>query len=179
MEYRLALNRPPEQQQQQPRTTSTNNDGTTEGNDATGHSRQQASHVATVRGAGAAVLVMIIVYTGSALGVAIPTQNMDRRAESIIVGVGRILSAFLFGVFSVEIPKWMGVTYSSQRDTYNKRVIDLSTISNKELSFRVCWSMLGHFFVVYCILLLYFCNPGVWTIPLSTASKSLRKRRCT
>jgi hypothetical protein len=123
-------------------------------------------------GAGAAVLIILFVYTGSALGIALPTQNMDRRADAIVVGLGRILSAFLFAVFSTEIPRWMGVTYSSQRGNYYKNHISNNTaISVKELSFRVCWSILGHFFVMYIILCLYFCNPDAWTIQLSTASE--------
>jgi len=103
------------------------------------------------------------------MGVALPTRHMDRRADAIVVGLGRILSAFLFAVFSVEIPKWLGVTYSSQRGNYYKHQVNRETTTIKELSFRVCWGILGHFFVVYCILLLYFCNPDARKIPISTA----------
>ncbi|KAL3920448.1 MAG: hypothetical protein SGILL_003259 [Bacillariaceae sp.] len=119
---------------------------------------------ALVRGSASAVLILILVYVGSAVAVALPTREMDRRADAIVVGLGRIFSAFLFAVFSIEIPKWMGVMYSSQRGNYYKQQVS----SMKELSFRVCWGLLGHFFVMYCIMLLYFTKPDRWTIQLST-----------
>jgi hypothetical protein len=126
------------------------------------------ANMALLRGAAAALLILVVVYTASAIGIALPTHNMDRRADAIVVGFGRILSAFLFAVFSVEIPKWLGVTYSSQRGNYYKQQVS-STTKLKELSFRVCWSILGHFFVMYGIMLLYFTNPTRWSILLSTA----------
>jgi multidrug transporter EmrE-like cation transporter len=129
---------------------------------------QDDANIALLQGAAAAILILIVVYTVSAIGVAIPTQNMDRRADAIVVGMGRILSAFLFAYFSVEIPKWLGATYSSQRANYYKQQVS-HTHGLKELSFRVCWSILGHFFMVYSIVLLYFTKPTRWSIQISTA----------
>jgi hypothetical protein len=125
---------------------------------------------ALLRGAAAAFLILVVIYTASAIGIALPTENIDRRADAIVIGFGRILSAVLFAIFSVEVPQWLGVTYSSQRGNYYKQQVSPSTTTSslKELSFRVCWSILGHFFVMYCIMLLHFTSPTRWSIPLST-----------
>ncbi|KAG7373343.1 hypothetical protein IV203_034067 [Nitzschia inconspicua] len=152
-----------------------NNDDNEDDNSCNDHRHNNRNSVpedeannALLQGAATALLILIVVYSGSAIGVAILTRNMDRRADAIVVGLGRILSAFLFAVFSVEIPKWLGVTYSSQRSNYYKQLVSHTT-GKDELASRVCWSILGHFFVVYSIMLLYFSKPSTWSIPISTA----------
>jgi hypothetical protein len=137
--------------------------------------RNEAANRATINGAGAAIFVILVVTTGTSFAISLPTRDMDERADAIVVGLGRILSGFLFAVFSVQIPKWLGVTYSSPRGSYFKDQIRPSATA-WELSFRVCWSLLGHYAVMFCILLLYFCNPDPGTILVSTASKQGRCR---
>lgn len=137
-------------------------------------SRREEANKATLLGAGAATFCMLVVTLGSACAISFLTRGMDRRAAAIVVGLGRILSAFLFAVFSVLIPQWLGVMYSSQRSNYYKEHGSLATTS-KEVTFRVCWSILGHFFVMYCMLLLYFCDPGPGTISVSTGSEYCRE----
>ena len=122
---------------------------------------------AAIHGSGVAVLVIIIVYAVSAVVVGTATREMDQKADAIVVGLGRMLSAFLFAVFSVTIPMWLGVTYSSSKHAYHKQHISHCT-TQREVAFRVAWSLLGHFFVMYGIMLLYFCNPDPMTVPLST-----------
>jgi hypothetical protein len=132
--------------------------------------QQEQAKRATMLGAGSAIFCILIVTVGSVYAVGLPTQNMDRRAEGIVEGLGSIFSAFLAAVFSLLIPQWLGVSYSSQRGTQYKEYACMSS-SARELSFRLCWSLLGHFFVLYGIQLLYFCNAGQGSIAVSTASK--------
>ena len=162
-------------------------------NTSTSSSRRDDANRATVRGMCAAILIIAVIYIGSVFAVGIPT-NIDgdvdeyhdakTKSDAIIIGVGRMVSAFLLAYFSVELPRWLGVTYSSQKYVeYYKRVFEATAsatdntdtnnvfVGSKELSFRVCWSVLGHFFIMYPFLLLYFCNQDFGTVILSTGSK--------
>jgi hypothetical protein len=227
---------------------------------------------ATVEGVCAAIIIIVVIYIGSFIGVGIltnPNINIDTidyndndddhdneltKADAIIIGIGRMLSACLLAYFSIELPRWLGVTYSSQKhveyykqalitvtvvnddpviddedvdveyvkdaeeivqvdldveengtvpslsattttdeegaipaaattattgpitlpsnkNKYNKNKNKKTIIGLKELSFRVCWSFLGHFFIMYPFLIMYFCNVKVGTIINSTFSK--------
>ena len=94
---------------------------------------------------------------------------MDRRADAIVVGMGRIMSSILFIFFSVEIPAWLNVIDIPRYNIhYYQRQV---TCSLTELRYRVCRSILNHFFVMYFIMLLYFCNSHGVTIVRSTIGK--------
>ena len=230
---------------------------------------------ATVEGVCAAIIIIVFLYIGSFIGVGIltnPSINIDTidyhdnnnddhdneltKADAIIIGIGRMLSACLLAYFSIELPRWLGVTYSSQKhvEYYKQALITVTVVTEdddddddendeevdevpststsmsaiatattttdeeeatsattitgpitgpltvpvlpsnknknknkdknknknnkkktiiglKELSFRVCWSFLGHFFIMYPFLIMYFCNVKVGTIINSTFSK--------
>lgn len=132
--------------------------------------RERANR-ATVRGMVWAILIISITYVGSVLSIgaatALPDPTILTKPVAIAIGVGRMVSACLLAYFSVEIPRWLGIYYSSQNhvDCYSKQ---LSTKSPPELSFRVCWSVLGRFFVNYPFLIAYFCSESLSHVVLST-----------
>ncbi|KAG7373346.1 hypothetical protein IV203_034070 [Nitzschia inconspicua] len=127
---------------------------------------REAILLATVVGAISAMCVMSILYVLSAVTISSVTKNLDRRADAIVTGMGRTVSAVLFLFVSIEIPLWLEVFNDVPRNShYHKRRVTRSTL---ELRHRVCWSVLNHFFAVYFILLLYFCNASILTIIRST-----------
>lgn len=146
-----------------------NNNG--DRNDSEGYSPRERANRATVRGVFCAVGIIVFVYVGSALSIgaatALPDPMVLTKPVAIAIGVGRMLSSCLLAYFSVELPRWLGISYSSQNhvDFYSKQ---LSTKSPRELSFRVCWSILGHFFLNYPFLIAYFCNESISHVVLST-----------
>ncbi|KAG7340661.1 hypothetical protein IV203_024204 [Nitzschia inconspicua] len=122
---------------------------------------------ATVVGAISAMGIMSILYVTSAVAISSVTHNLDRRADAIVTGMGRIVSAVLFLFVSIEIPLWLELFNDvPQNSHYHKRQVTRSTLG---LRHRVCWSVLNHFFAVYFILLLYFCNASILTIIRSTS----------
>ena len=130
----------------------------------------QKAKTALYSGAGLAIWTMLVLYTITAVFVALPTRNLDRRANHIVTGFGRIVSSLLLAIFSVTIPRWMGVSYSSRKQQrkspfYYQRQVECSLI---ELRFRVCWSFLGYFFLVYPIMIPYLGNIDPMTVPVCT-----------
>jgi hypothetical protein len=105
-------------------------------------------------GALVALTIIASVYCVSAGTISYATQNMDRRANAIVVGMGRIMSAVLFIFFAIEIPLWLDVIDEAPQNIhfYQRQV----TCSIAELRWRVCRSVLSHFFIMDFILLLYF-----------------------
>ena len=170
-EYRLALERVSVSGAWN--TNSNNTNSNTNSNHNTS-SRDDANR-ATVRGVCSAVLIISIIYIGSLIGVGMSTKQPDpdvlTKSDAIIIGVGRMLSACLLAYFSVELPRWLGVTYSSQKLHVEYYKQALESASNKELSFRVCWSFLGHFFTMYPFLVMYFCNEEFGSVVLSTGGE--------
>jgi len=136
---------------------------------------RETANYATFKGGCWAVGIIGILYTTSAVVIARltaqPDQTVLTKPDAIAVGVGRLLSAALLAYFSVEVPKWLGISYSSQthNDCYKHVPLMLDgDRHHRELSFRVCWSILGHFFIMYPFLLVYFCNESISHIALST-----------
>ncbi|KAL3928617.1 MAG: hypothetical protein SGARI_004983 [Bacillariaceae sp.] len=131
-----------------------------------GRRRSLAATRATITGSLIALVLIGGIYCASAAAISYATQNMDRRADAIVVGMGRIMSAVLFVFFAVEIPLWLDVIDAVPQNIhfYQRQV----TCSIAELRWRVCRSVLSHFFTMYFILLLYFCNLYVMTIVRST-----------
>jgi hypothetical protein len=115
-----------------------------------------------------AIVVAVIVYTVTAIFVALSTQDMDQRADSIVLGLARLLSAVLFTLMSFKIPKWLGVYHS------NKVVSNVGSssptktgITVKQLKFNIRWRLWRHFAQVYILMMLQFCNASPETIPVS------------
>jgi len=137
-------------------------------------SPREKANRATVEGVFWAIGIIGVVYIGSALVIGALTAEPDpsvlTKPDAIAVGVGRMLSSCLLAYFSVEFPRWLGITYASQKrvECYKQVLLEPSAKSNKELSFRVCWSFLGHFFILYPFLLTYFCNESFAHVALST-----------
>eukprot|EP00531_Pseudo-nitzschia_arenysensis_P009557 CAMPEP_0116128384 /NCGR_PEP_ID=MMETSP0329-20121206/7333_1 /TAXON_ID=697910 /ORGANISM="Pseudo-nitzschia arenysensis, Strain B593" /LENGTH=697 /DNA_ID=CAMNT_0003622523 /DNA_START=139 /DNA_END=2229 /DNA_ORIENTATION=+ len=155
--------------------------------DCTKHkTARETANNATVKGLSWAIAIIGILYTTTAVVIASLTAQPDQlvltRGDAIAVGVGRILSAALLAYFSVEVPKWLGISYSSQTNVECYKHVTLmleddepcsDASSNhhqhhRELSFRVCWSIMGYFFIMYPLLLVYFCNESIAHIALST-----------
>lgn len=158
-------------------STSDDNEGNDNAGDANEsasfHARETANR-ATVRGVCFAVCIIGAFYTAAALAVGILTRQPDRtiltKSNAIAIGVGRMLSASLLAYFSVELPRWLGVTYASQKHVKYYKQLDEKSL-HRELSFRVCWSFLGHFFVMFPFFVFYFCNETFGTVALSTAGE--------
>lgn len=129
---------------------------------------------ATIGGTCWAIGIIGVVYLGSVISIGKLTAQSDQeiltKPDAIVVGVGRMLSSCLLAYFSVELPRWLGLSYSSQKlvETYKHILLEPSVIFNWELSFRVSWSILGNFFTLYPFLLTYFCNESFRTVALST-----------
>ncbi|KAL3925873.1 MAG: hypothetical protein SGILL_000122 [Bacillariaceae sp.] len=155
-EYRIAL----EKRLVGNRKNSSNN------NNNKASTRNREATKATIVGATIAIIIISAIYCVSAGVVSYATQGMDRRADAIVIGMGRIMSAVLFIFFAIEIPLWLGVIDAVPQNIhfYQRQV----TCSVSKLRRRVCRSVLRHFFVMYFILLLYFCNVYVVTIVRST-----------
>ena len=140
-------------------------------------SPREKANRATVEGVFWAIGIIGVVYIGSALVIGALTAEPDpsvlTKPDAIAVGVGRMLSSCLLAYFSVEFPRWLGITYASQKrvECYKQILLEPSAKSNKELSFRVCWSFLGHFFILYPFLLTYFCNESFAHVALSTGGE--------
>jgi hypothetical protein len=166
-EYRIALEKQITESERQGSTTSSTKQKRRR------QRNKDATH-ATVTGAIVALSIIAIAYSVSALVVSWTTQEMDRRADAIVIGMGRIMSAVLFVFFSVKIPQWLDVVDSPQNIHFYQRQV---TCSLAELRYRVCRSILSHFFVMYFILLLYFCNAYAIKILRSTAGKLDSKKQ--
>ena len=140
-------------------------------------SPRKKANRATVEGVLWAIGIIGVVYVGSALVIgsltAEPDPSVLTKPDAIAVGVGRMLSSCLLAYFSVEFPRWLGISYASQKqvECYKQVLLEPSAKSNKELSFRVCWSFLGHFFILYPFLLTYFCNKSFAHVALSTGGE--------
>ncbi len=154
---------------------------------------RETANNSTVKGVCWAISIIGILYTTTAVAIARLTAQPDQLVltpeDAIAVGVGRMLSAALLAYFSVEVPKWLGISYSSQTHVECYKHVTLmleddddepssaGVSSNnhshhqRELSFRVCWSIMGHFFIMYPFLLVYFCNESMTRIALSTLGK--------
>ena len=137
-------------------------------------SPRERANRATVRGMLWAIGIIGLIYVGSAISIgaatALPDPTVLTAPVAITIGVGRMLSSCLLAYFSVELPRWLGISYSSQNhvDCYSKQ---LSTKSPRELSFRVCWSIMGHFFLSYPFLIAYFCYESIAHVVLSTGGE--------
>jgi hypothetical protein len=140
-------------------------------------SPREKANRATVGGVLWAIGIIGVVYLGSALTIgaltAQPDQSVLTKPDAIAVGVGMMLSSCLLAYFSVEFPRWLGISYASQKrvECYKQLLLEPSAKSNKELSFRVCWSFLGRFFILYPFLLTYFCNESFAHVALSTGGE--------
>lgn len=126
---------------------------------------------ATRRGVFWAAGIITLIYLGSAIAIGIATAQPGpaflTKSDAIAVGVGRMLSACLLACFSIEFPRWLGVSYSSRTYVDCYQTVTVGT-SDRELAFRICWSLLGHFFILYPLMLAYFCNESVWHLAVST-----------
>ena len=129
---------------------------------------------ATFRGSLWALAFISAIYVTSALIIGHltcqPGENkiLLTKPDAIAVGVGRMLSAGLLAYFSVEIPRWLGVSYSKVVGRYKEVAQAALAISYHELSVEVCWSLMGPFRVMYPFLLTYFCNESFRRVALST-----------
>jgi hypothetical protein len=176
-EYRLVLDKIGTSRVRSTSDDNSGDDNSGDGNSgddnesASFHARETANR-ATVRGVCFAVSIIGTFYIGAVLAVGILTRQPDptilTKSNAIAIGVGRMLSACLLAYFSVELPRWLGVTYASQKHVKYYKQLDEKSL-HRELSFRVCWSFLGHFFIMFPFLVFYFCNETLGTVALSTA----------
>ena len=109
-----------------------------------------------------ATAVGLILVSGTAAGVALSTKGMDIDLLFILSGLSRLCSAMVIFLLSFKIPVWLGI-YHEQ----NLHPEPRTTISSlKSLRFNVRWSIWKCFFMIYFILLPYFCGaPGPIEIP--------------
>ena len=157
-------------------------------NAATKETTFETARSAALKGLCWSIGIIGIVYSISAVVISRLTAQPDAigitEPDVMAIGVGRILSAIILVCFSVEFPKWLGISYSSRTfvECYKQLVLvsDCESASTEaegcnkkknshvELSFRVSWSILGHFFLFYPFLPVYFCNQSTVHIALST-----------
>ena len=62
--------------------------------------RKRAATTATIRGTMIAMVIIGLVYSLSAVAIALSTQGMDRRADAIVVG--KFLSPLTLAILSIE-----------------------------------------------------------------------------
>lgn len=158
-----------------------------------GSERRELGNQAITRAATMAVVFAVLFFSVSAVAVALLTQNMNWRAEAIIIGLSR--SKFLYSLIyksrnelslrpKAEQIRFM--FYSSVSGAVIIFFISYKTPkwigvywSNKhdygapvgtsvfQLKFNVSWSIWRHFGQVYFISLLFFCGVNLIKISLS------------
>jgi hypothetical protein len=123
-----------------------------------------------------AVAVGLVVLAATAVGVALSTQNLDDRMETILVGMSRIVAALMLCFVSYKFPKWCGLYPSLKRDARREvqrggsRTTNESSsrpLSLRILAFNVRWSIWRHLGKQFFVLMPFYCGVQAMTIPVS------------
>jgi hypothetical protein len=122
-----------------------------------------------------AVTIGLAVLAATAVGVALSTQNLDDRMETILVGMSRIVAALMLCFVSYKFPKWCGLYPSlkgdarrdGQRGSSRTTASSTRPLSLRILAFNVRWSIWRHLGKQFFVLMPFYCGVQAMTIPVS------------
>jgi len=107
-----------------------------------------------------AILAGGILLSGTAAGIALSTRELNINMIYMLAGFSRLFSAITLYLLSVQIPTWLGLYHRE-----NKIFFPYSTF--KALKFHIWWGIWRYIFMVYFLLLPFFCGtPFPAEIPL-------------
>lgn len=102
----------------------------------------------------------LVIVSATAAVVALSTKEMDENMLLMMTGISILFSAVTLFLISVQIPTWLSLYHSEPKVVY---AVD----SLKSLRFNVAWSIWRYFFMIYFLLLPFFCSSiGPAEIPI-------------
>jgi len=99
----------------------------------------------------------LFLYVGSTVAVVLLTRPLDRRTNSIVVGLSQIFAAIVFFMMSVNVPQWFGV-YHSNKNTM------VSFTSGRGIRFSLSWNIWKQLSSMYFFNLYFSCADNKWNV---------------
>jgi len=106
----------------------------------------------------------LFLYVGSTVAVVLLTRPLDRRTNSIVVGLSQIFAAIVFFMMSVNVPQWFGV-YHSNKNTM------VSFTSGRGIRFSLSWNIWKQLSSMYFFNLYFSCADNKWNVVYGVLSK--------
>lgn len=109
-----------------------------------------------------AISLSLATIIASAIGISLPTRNLDERMVWILEGLSLLFASVVIGRLSFGVARWAGVYYKIWEEPSEE---DSHTI--KELQFKSRWGYYRLFGRFFFFLLPFFQGVNALTIPLS------------
>jgi len=139
----------------------------------------QSAYIAIRQASMQAIGSSLVVYSLTAVGIALNTRGLDEKVIAIIVGASQFMGAIVVFIVSAKVPQWIGVyhqgairlvkcssNYSQQFEQIN--INDQENL--RKLRSKVRLGVWFHFSKFYIILMPFYCGVREITIPLSIVS---------
>ncbi|EED91021.1 predicted protein [Thalassiosira pseudonana CCMP1335] len=132
-----------------------------------------------------AILSSLVVYGGTAAGIAVNTRGLDEKVIAIVGGASKFMASLMVFIVSAKIPQWLGVYHEGSirlvkcSSNYSKHVQNIQLVSDEDddenaslakLRSNVRMGVWFHFAKFYIILMPFYCGVQAATIPVSIMS---------